>query len=339
MAAIKAVAEVESLRQAFYDDGFPVILFERHKFRAFTHSRYNKSHPHLSGPQGNYGKAGQNQRNKFNEAFHLDPDAAMKSCSWGMFQIMGFNYELCGYNTVGEFVDAMKSGVDAQLDAFVSYVLKRSLADELRRKDFYLFAEAYNGPNQEENDYSDKMERAYKKYAKENIDCSNSAATPAANQGTEQGAKSALNPPDQAAADKTVGEVKVTKETETKEGTQTIEATAKNEQDVNTPAVVQSPEPYMGVGFWGVIKRDLTAATGGNLTFSAISEYAQQASGWPEWVVGLLSKLAIGVLIATVGYFIFRVVHYLVDTWKKNHKTKIEAEAATSTVRKDIQWQ
>jgi hypothetical protein len=96
-----------------------------------------------------------------------------------------------------------------------------------------------------------------------------------------------------------------------------LEIQTKNEQSVTEPAKVTAPEPYMGVGFWGVIKRDLAAATGGNLTFSSLAEYAQQASGWPEWVVGILSKLAIGVLIATFGYFLFRVVHYLVDTEKR----------------------
>lgn len=125
--------------------------------------------------------------------------------------------------------------------------------------------------------------------------------------------------------------------TQTPDGT-TVEVAAKNEQSVHEPARVAEPEPYMGVGFWGVIKRDLAAATGGNLSFSALAEYAQQASGWPEWVVGLLSKLAIGLLIATFGYFVFRVVHYFVDTWKKNARTRIEADAATSTVRKDVVW-
>lgn len=129
-------------------------------------------------------------------------------------------------------------------------------------------------------------------------------------------------------------ESKVTQET----GDTTVEVTSKNEQDVNTPANVSSPEPYMGIGFWAVIKRDLTAATGGNLSLSGLSEYAQQASGWPEWVVAIIQKLAVGVLIATIGYFVFRVVHYCVDTWKKQHKTKMEADAATSTVRKDITW-
>ncbi len=147
------------------------------------------------------------------------------------------------------------------------------------------------------------------------------------------------NPPSNDLQPGSVDEVTAKKETETPGGSESIEITSKNELDVNVPAAVKAPEPYQGVGFWGVIKRDLGAATGGNLTFSGLAEYAQQASGWPPWVVGMLSKLAVGLLIATFGYFVFRVIHYLADTWKKNQKTKIEAEAATSTVRKDIEWQ
>lgn len=115
----------------------------------------------------------------------------------------------------------------------------------------------------------------------------------------------------------------------------TVTATTTTQSDTVS---VTAPEPYMGVGFWGVIKRDLAAATGGNLSFTALSEYAQQASGWPEWVVGIITKLAIGALIVTFGYFIFRVIHYAVDSWKKNEKTKTEAAANTSKDRFNIEW-
>lgn len=121
-------------------------------------------------------------------------------------------------------------------------------------------------------------------------------------------------------------------------GDTTVTISEKNEQDVSVSAGVIAPEPYMGVGFWAVIKRDLAAATGGNIGFSTLSEYAREASGWPEWIVAILQKLAVGLLIATLGYFLFRIIHYAVDTWKKYQKTKMEAEAATSTVRKDITW-
>lgn len=114
--------------------------------------------------------------------------------------------------------------------------------------------------------------------------------------------------------------------------------TAAATQDVNIPASVTAPEPYQGVGFWAVIKRDLAAATGGNIGFESLSTYAQQASGWPEWVIAILSKVAIGALIATAGYFIFRVIHFLADTWKKNQKVQLEADVNTNTARRDVRW-
>lgn len=186
VSAIKAVAEVESRGKPFYADGFPVILFERHKFRKLTNGEFNTSHPHLSGPPGGYGRAGQNQRNKFNEALQLNPEAAMLSCSWGQFQIMGFNHEVCGYGSVGDFVDAMKESASCHLDAFVSFVIGNNLARHLRSRNFYLFAESYNGSDQEKNDYSGKMERAEKRFADENIDCSKDSAE----------APATTNPPD-----------------------------------------------------------------------------------------------------------------------------------------------
>lgn len=178
VAAIKAVAFVESRGNGFYSDGFPVILFERHIFRKYTQGRYNKSHPHLSGPAGNYGAAGQNQRNKFNEAFALNPDAAMKACSWGKFQIMGFNHAVCGFATVGEFVDAMKEDEGKHLDAFVGFVISNNLARYLRALAWASFAKGYNGAGYAKNKYDTKMASAYTKFSRENIDC-NSTAEPA----------------------------------------------------------------------------------------------------------------------------------------------------------------
>lgn len=167
--AIKAVAEIESRGKGFYADGFPVILFERHVFRKFTQGRYNKSHPHLSGPAGNYGTAGQNQRNKFNEAFALNPIAAMKACSWGKFQIMGFNHAVAGFATVGEFVDAMKQSEGEHLLAFVNFVINNNLADEIRNKNWAAFARGYNGAGYAKNKYDVKMAAAYRKYAAQKI--------------------------------------------------------------------------------------------------------------------------------------------------------------------------
>lgn len=166
-AVIKAVAEVESAGKAFYPDGFPTILFERHIFSRLTGGKYDQTHPLISNPKpGGYGKSGANQRRKFSMAFNLDPDAAMKSCSWGRFQIMGFNHKLAGFRTVGDFVDAMKSGEPAQLAAFVRFILSSpTLVSALRAKNWAAFAREYNGPAYKKNRYDEKLADAYRRYA------------------------------------------------------------------------------------------------------------------------------------------------------------------------------
>lgn len=173
VAAIKAVAKIESAGKGFYSDDFPVILFERHLFKKFTNGKYNKTHPHLSGPAGNYGAAGKNQIKKFNEAFALDPIAAMKACSWGKFQILGSNHAVCGFSSVGKFVDAMKESEGKHLDAFVNFVIGNGLDKHLRSLNWASFARGYNGSAYKKHNYDGKLAEAYKKFAKENINCGN----------------------------------------------------------------------------------------------------------------------------------------------------------------------
>jgi hypothetical protein len=104
------------------------------------------------------------------------------------------------------------------------------------------------------------------------------------------------------------------------------------------PAEVTEPEPYNGIGFWATIKRDLIAVTGGNLGFESLATYAQQASGWPSWVIAVISKLAVIVAIACACYLAFRVIHFLIDSWKKNKRVGYEVLANTAIDRRDIEW-
>lgn len=109
-------------------------------------------------------------------------------------------------------------------------------------------------------------------------------------------------------------------------------------QQTPSTASISNPEPYNGVGFWATIKQDLAVVTGGNFGFEGLSTYAQQASGWPEWVVSLLTKAAVIIMVASVGYLIFRVIHFGVDSWKKNKRVGYEIEANTSNEKRDIKW-
>jgi peptidoglycan/xylan/chitin deacetylase (PgdA/CDA1 family)/3D (Asp-Asp-Asp) domain-containing protein len=53
----------------------------------------------------------------FNLARTLNEDAAMKSISMGLAQIMGFNYHAIGYSSANEMFDALSNSTRSQLDA------------------------------------------------------------------------------------------------------------------------------------------------------------------------------------------------------------------------------
>lgn len=172
-----AVSHVEAPKGGFYDDGFPAILFERHKF--YKHARRDKRNEWYSlypticnptaTPRGGYGSVDK-QRVKFSQAFALDPDAAMMACSWGAFQELGENYDDYGFHSVGEFVDKMKSGIEGQLEIFIRSIRHRGLVDELQRKDAAGFARLYNGANYRRFEYDDQIKNAYTIFKAKNID-------------------------------------------------------------------------------------------------------------------------------------------------------------------------
>lgn len=167
VAAIKAVCQVEAPRGGFNPDDTPVTLFEGHKFHKFTNGAFDGEAPDLSYPTWNrkhYGKNWQAEQDRLQRAMALDREAALKSASWGKFQIMGFNHESVGFPTIQGFVNAMYAGEREHLMAFVLFVLKNGLAPVLRRKDWANFARGYNGPGYAENRYDDKMAAAYAKF-------------------------------------------------------------------------------------------------------------------------------------------------------------------------------
>jgi len=167
VAAIRAVAEVESGgKTGFLADKRPKILFESRWFHKLTNGRFDASNPDLSTPEWvrNY-KGGAAEYTRLQAAIGLDRQAALKSASWGMFQILGTNHAVAGFDNVEAFVKAQVDSEGAQLDAFVGFVVTNRLDDELRDKRWADFARGYNGPGYAANRYDEKMRDAYAKYA------------------------------------------------------------------------------------------------------------------------------------------------------------------------------
>lgn len=173
VAAVKAVAEVESGGEGFFSEGLPKILFEPHVFWKELRKVGIDPNQHVLGNDDilypiwgskPYGKFSQ-QHSRLDRAIKIHRDAALKSASWGKFQIMGYNYQLAGYTTLQDFINAMYKSEDEHLKAFVSYIKSRFLDDELKAKDWKAFARQYNGSLYWKNAYDKKLATAYKKYS------------------------------------------------------------------------------------------------------------------------------------------------------------------------------
>ena len=171
VAVIKAVAKIESNGSGFNPDGAPKTLFEGHWFHKLTDGKYSNDSRYESISYKKWTRKWYGnqtvEKERLKLALSLDKDAALQSASWGAFQIMGFNYKLCGFKTVSDFIDAMYKSEGEQLLAFIGFVKSKKLDDELRDKDWAKFAYYYNGSGYAVNKYDEKMAAAYKKFKAE----------------------------------------------------------------------------------------------------------------------------------------------------------------------------
>ena len=173
VAAIKAVQEVETGgKGGFLKKDFPAILFEGHIFWNELKKRNIQPEKFVSGNEDilypkwtkNFYKGGMGEYERLQRATAIHEEAANCSASWGMFQIMGFNYSLCGCESIRQFITEMKKTEGAQLTLFVTFLHKNGWDKYLRQHDWAQFASHYNGPAYKENKYDQKIENAYKKY-------------------------------------------------------------------------------------------------------------------------------------------------------------------------------
>lgn len=184
-ATIKAIQEVETGgRGGFFAPGKPAILFEGHIFwnqlkkKGLNPEQYVKGNENILFPKWDksHYKKGLEEYERLEQAKKINIEAAYSSTSWGMFQIMGFNYTACGMKSVIDFVRIISTNELNQLRLLTIFIMQQKgsktpdnpslyLVSALRAKDWVNFARLYNGPQYAQNNYDNKMAMAYKKYA------------------------------------------------------------------------------------------------------------------------------------------------------------------------------
>jgi hypothetical protein len=167
--AIMAVSLVESKGAPFRHSGKPRILFEPQLFGKLTHYIYDSLFPYISrehqlnrrkDPHA-YGKE-EEQWVKLKIAALIDREVAIKSASWGRFQVLGVNWAYTGAKSLDAFLTVMFTSERSQLDGFVAFVKNRHLDGALKRLDWRAFAFGYNGASYHRDNYDGKIAKRYR---------------------------------------------------------------------------------------------------------------------------------------------------------------------------------
>jgi hypothetical protein len=168
-AALGAVMDVEAppVVPAFGADRRPAIMFEGHIFSRLTEHRFDTSHPEVSHAHFDRSRRPRDQAGRwqqFEEAFALDPDAAMKATTWGRFAILGLNHRTSGFETVGELAHFLSESESNQYEAaLLGFIGGKHLADALQRHDWEGFARKYTGPGAAARRRASELREAYER--------------------------------------------------------------------------------------------------------------------------------------------------------------------------------
>jgi murein DD-endopeptidase MepM/ murein hydrolase activator NlpD len=103
------------------------------------------------------------------KAYQLDPEAALKCCSWGAFQILGEYWSVMQYKSAQDFTKCVSRSSKEQIKTFVNYIkfVNPAIKKYLKDHDWEEAAKAYNGAAYKKYHYDEKLEKAYKKFKDE----------------------------------------------------------------------------------------------------------------------------------------------------------------------------
>lgn len=167
VAAIKAVVKIEAgaKLEGFWAPGVPVVNYSESLFKRYSNKVSGRKISKGKVPEGLSGYALKEWTGLVN-AREKNADAADMGTYWGMFQIGGAHYKLCGCKSVEEMVEKMCESEHAQLELFATFIKNAGMLESLRKKDWATFARKYNGPSYAKRGYHTRMAKEYAKFSK-----------------------------------------------------------------------------------------------------------------------------------------------------------------------------
>ncbi|WP_083341028.1 N-acetylmuramidase family protein [Chromobacterium amazonense] len=188
---VKTFYNVEASGKGFLPSGIPKILYERHvvfKRSGGKDNKINTEENHELSCSKGYFQPKDYTKSEWKSIPKTDKyqdgigswvrfckasrkgysvETIAQSVSWGGFQVMGFNYKSCGFDSAIELADECFKSESAHLKLFVAYCKGNTeLKKALKGKEWAKAARIYNGPRYELNKYDKKLEKQYNELKK-----------------------------------------------------------------------------------------------------------------------------------------------------------------------------
>lgn len=170
VAAMKAVVLIEAGKQmkGFWAPGVPVVNFDRSMYNRYRSSAPKGADKSACVPGGLSGYA-LKEWQQLTNARRVNYRAADMGTFWGMFQIGGFNYRMCGCDSIEEMVRLMSYSELEQLELFAAFITNAGMLPALKAKNWAAFARKYNGASYARRGYHTRMAAAYRKFKQEEV--------------------------------------------------------------------------------------------------------------------------------------------------------------------------
>lgn len=97
-------------------------------------------------------------------AKEINEEVALLATSWGLGQIMGFNFKSAGYDSVEAMIDSFEESEENQLRGMLKFILSnKPMFTALQEKNWSIFASHYNGTSYKKFNYDIRLKGAYDK--------------------------------------------------------------------------------------------------------------------------------------------------------------------------------
>lgn len=165
-----AITQVEANSKGFVAPNKPVVLFERHIFykqlkkHGFNVDELTNKYPLLINKTSGGYLGGQRENYRLDMAKQINESCAIESTSFGLFQIMGFHWQILGYSSAQNFEKQMSENELKQTEAFIRFISLKAnskMITALKAHDYATFARCYNGSNYKKNRYDEKIKEVY----------------------------------------------------------------------------------------------------------------------------------------------------------------------------------